>query len=112
MGDNAYFGAPLRATFALDYLHMMEKYLPNTTTEMREAYKKYFQLSMCLAEIDYDKKEFRCINRNPVDVRKNRADGSLAKYKQLFATYEIPRPGNFAVIMHPVLGFGSKGNKT
>jgi len=105
LDDNADFGEPLQATFHMNYMHMINRYLPDVTQDETAAYVKYFQMTLCLAMVDWENKEWKCINRIPSEVKQTQQNGKNAeRHKRLTAMYEVPRPGTYAIIMKPKSG--------
>lgn len=111
LDDNDVFGAPMKVKFMLNYLHMISRYIPIVVGNKKKGYIEYFSNTMCLASVDYVEKKFRCINRIPYDVTKNKADGLHSKHKQMSVTYEVTRPGTYVVIMKPKRGLADKNMK-
>jgi len=107
--DNADFGHPLRAIFHLNYIHMIARFLPDVTQDETAAYIKYFKQQICLAYIDYDEKEFKCINRLPLEVKKTAQSGGRGlTNKRLTVMYKVPRPGTYVVILKPIKGLAKQ----
>jgi len=105
LDDNADFGEPLQATFHMNYMHMMKRFLPDITQDETAAYVKYFKMTLCLAMVDWEEKSWKCINRIPSEVMQTQQNGKNAeRHKRLTAMYEVPRPGTYAIIMKPKEG--------